>query len=37
MPITLPDHLPPLRVLLVLDNLAGHNTPAFVRWLFAPG
>jgi DDE superfamily endonuclease len=36
-PITLPDQLPPLRVLLVLDNLAGHKTPAFVLWLFAHG
>ena len=37
MPITLPDALPPLRMLLVLDNLAGHLTPAFVLWLFAHG
>ena len=29
--------LPPLRVLLVLDNLAGHKTPEFVLWLFAHG
>ncbi len=29
--------LPPLRVLLVLDNLAGHETPEFVCWLFAHG
>jgi hypothetical protein len=36
-PITLPAALPPLRVLLVLDNLAGHKTPAFVLWLFAHG
>lgn len=36
-PITLPGQLPPLRVLLVLDNLAGHKTPAFVLWLFAHG
>ena len=35
--ITLPAELPPLRVLLVLDNLAGHKTPAFVLWLFAHG
>ena len=35
--ITLPTALPPLRVLLVLDNLAGHKTPAFVLWLFAHG
>ena len=36
-PITLPADLPPLRVLLVLDNLAGHLTPSFVLWLFAHG
>ena len=36
-PITLPADLPPLRLLLVLDNLAGHRTPAFVLWLFAHG
>jgi hypothetical protein len=36
-PITLPAALPPLRVLLVLDNLAGHRTPEFVLWLFAHG
>jgi transposase len=36
-PITLPDELPPLRLLLVLDNLAGHLTPSFVLWLFAHG
>ena len=36
-PITLPEQLPPLRVLLVLDNLAGHKTPALVLWLFAHG
>jgi DDE superfamily endonuclease len=35
--ITLPEQLPPLRVLLVLDNLAGHKTPALVLWLFAHG
>jgi hypothetical protein len=35
--ITLPAELPPLRLLLVLDNLAGHQTPAFVLWLFAHG
>lgn len=35
--ITLPEDLPPLRMLLVLDNLAGHRTPAFVLWLFAHG
>ena len=36
-PITLPAELPALRVLVVLDNLAGHKTPAFVLWLFAHG
>lgn len=36
-PVTLPTDLPPLRVLLVLDNPAGHRTPAFVLWLFAHG
>jgi hypothetical protein len=36
-PITLPADLPPLRVLLVLDNLAGHRTPELVLWLFAHG
>jgi hypothetical protein len=35
--ITLPADLPPLRMLLVLDNLAGHRTPEFVLWLFAHG
>jgi len=34
---TLLDELPPLRMLLVLDNLAGHKTPGFVCWLFAHG
>jgi hypothetical protein len=34
---TLPDRLPPLRLLLVLDNLTGHKTPALVLWLVAHG
>ena len=34
---TLLAELPPLRVLLVLDNLAGHKTPELVCWLFAHG
>lgn len=34
---TLPNVLPPLRMLLVLDNLAGHKTPDFVLWLVAHG
>jgi hypothetical protein len=36
-PITLPAELPPLRLLLVLDNLAGHRTPPLVLGLFAHG
>ena len=35
--ITLPEDLPPLRMLLVLDTLTGHRTPSFVLWLFAHG
>ncbi len=35
--ITLPQALPPLRMLLVLDNLSGHYTVEFVLWLFAHG
>ncbi len=35
--ITLAEELAPLRLLLVLDNLTGHLTPAFVLWLFAHG
>jgi hypothetical protein len=34
---TLPADLPPLRMLLVLDNLTGHHTPDFVLWLFTHG
>ncbi len=34
---TLPASPPPLRMLLILDNLAGHKTPEFVCWLFAHG
>jgi hypothetical protein len=34
---TLPKALPPLRMLLVLDNLAGHKTPKFVLWLVGHG
>ncbi|MFN0071259.1 MAG: transposase [Chloroflexota bacterium] len=36
-PFTLPDALPPLRAVLVWDNLAGHTTPALVSWLCAHG
>jgi hypothetical protein len=34
---TLPECLPPLRLLLVLDNLTGHKTPSLVLWLVAHG
>jgi transposase len=34
---TLSPELPPLRMLVVLDNLAGHKTAAFVCWLFTHG
>jgi hypothetical protein len=34
---TLAAELPPLRMLLVLDNLSGHKTVEFVLWLFAHG
>jgi transposase len=37
MPFTLPADLPPLRLLLVWDNLTGHKTPALVLWLCAHG
>jgi hypothetical protein len=37
MPFTLPDDLPPLRLLLVWDNLTGHKTPELVLWLYAHG
>ncbi len=33
--MTLAESLPPVRLLLVMDNLAGHKTPEFVLWLFA--
>jgi hypothetical protein len=31
------DALPPLRLILVWDNLAGHATPALIGWLCSPG
>ena len=34
---TLPDPLPPLRVLLVWDNLAGHKSAGMVIWLCEHG
>jgi len=36
-PFPLPADLPPLRALLVWDNLAGHKTPEMVYWLIAHG
>lgn len=36
-PITLLNYLPPIRMLLIWDNLAGHHTPAMVIWLFQHG
>lgn len=36
-PITLPAELPPLRMLLVWDNLTGHYTVELVLWLFSQG
>ena len=33
----LPEDLPPLRMLLVWDNLTGHKTPAMVLWLCRQG
>jgi hypothetical protein len=35
--ITLPQELPTLRILLILDNLTGHKTPEMVLWMFAHG
>ena len=34
---TLLEALPPVRVLLILDNLAGHKSATFVCWLMAHG
>ena len=34
---SLPADLPPLRILLVWDNLAGHKTPEMVLWLCRHG
>lgn len=36
-PFTLPAEVPPLRSLLILDNLTGHKTPSLVRWLVTHG
>jgi hypothetical protein len=35
--ITLPEELPPLRMLLIWDNLQGHHTSEMVLWLFQQG
>jgi transposase len=35
--ITLPQELPRLRMLLILDNLSGHKSVDLVLWLFAHG
>jgi transposase len=37
LPFTLPHDLPPLRLLLVWDNLTGHKTPELVVWLCQHG
>ena len=34
---TLPAELPPLRMLLIIDNLKGHKSPDWVQWLFEHG
>ena len=36
-PPILPDDLPPLRMLLVQDNLAGHKSHDLVQWCFSQG
>lgn len=36
-PPSLPNDLPPLRALLIWDNLTGHKTPSMVEWLFQNG
>jgi len=36
-PPDLPEDLPPVRLLLVLDNLAGHKTASWVAWCRAHG
>jgi hypothetical protein len=35
--VTLPEDPPPLRMLMVLDNLSGHKTPELLLWMFARG
>jgi hypothetical protein len=36
-PLPLPNDLPPLRALLIWDNLSGHKTPSMVEWLIQNG
>lgn len=36
-PPELPSELPPLRMLLVIDNLKGHKSPDLVQWFFHHG
>jgi hypothetical protein len=36
-PIPLPEHLPPLRMVLIWDNLKGHKTASLVNWLIGHG
>lgn len=35
--LPLPEELPPLRMLLIWDHLAGHKTPEMLLWLLAQG
>ena len=35
--VTLPEDPPPLRMLMVLDNLSGHKSPELLLWMFARG
>jgi hypothetical protein len=35
--VTLPEQLPPVRMLVVWDNLTGHKTPELLLWMFARG
>jgi DDE superfamily endonuclease len=37
MRLSLPDALPPLRMLLILDNLVGHKSESLVTWLLENG
>jgi DDE superfamily endonuclease len=35
--VTLPAQLPPLRLLLIMDNLVGHKNPEWLLWCFSHG